>query len=103
MESGVIRRWHKRPGDPVGKGDLLLEIETDKVTMEVEAEASGVLLATLYPEGATVAVIETIAWVGAPGEAVALEMAPTDAATAHDKDPFHQLMPLNSQPSMLLC
>jgi pyruvate dehydrogenase E2 component (dihydrolipoamide acetyltransferase) len=75
MESGVIHRWHKRPGDPVGKGDLLLEIETDKVTMEVESEASGVLLATLYPEGATVAVIETIAWIGAPGEAVPVAAA----------------------------
>lgn len=77
MESGVIHRWHKQPGDAVCKGDVLLEIETDKVTMEVEAEVAGVLLAALYPAGSTIAVIETIAWIGAPGEAV-----PAPAATA---------------------
>ena len=82
MESGVIHRWHKQPGDTVCKGDLLLEIETDKVTMEVEAEVSGVLLAALYPEGSTVAVIETIAWIGAPGEA-----APASAAAAAAANP----------------
>ncbi len=68
METGVIRRWLKRPGDTVAVGEPLLEIETDKVTMEVEAEASGTLLAALHPEGATVPVTETVAWLGQPGE-----------------------------------
>ncbi len=70
MESGVIRRWLKRPGDVVAAGEPLLEIETDKVAMEVEADASGTLLAALYREGATVPVTEVIAWIGQPGEAV---------------------------------
>ena len=80
MESGVIRRWLKRPGDSVGKGEILLEIETDKVTMEVEAEQSGVLLSVLYPEGTTVAVIEPIAWIGQPGEAIPSPLKASAAA-----------------------
>lgn len=82
MESGVIRRWLKRPGDEVRKGEALLEIETDKVTMEVEAELAGVLLAALCPEGATVPVTQTIAWIGQPGEAVPAAAAAAPAAPA---------------------
>lgn len=70
MEQGTIIRWLKRVGDPVKKGDPILEIETDKVTMEIEAEVAGVLLAILEEPGAVVPVIQTIAWIGAPGEAV---------------------------------
>jgi len=70
METGTISRWLKKVGDPVKKGEPLLEIETDKVSMEVEAEVAGVLLAVLAEAGAVVPVIQTIAWLGTAGEAV---------------------------------
>jgi len=70
MEQGTISRWLKKVGDPVKKGEPILEIETDKVSMEVESEVSGVLLAILEEAGAVVPVIQTIAWIGAAGEAV---------------------------------
>lgn len=70
MEQGTITRWLKKVGDPIKKGEPILEIETDKVSMEVESEVSGVLLAILEEAGAVVPVIQTIAWIGAAGEAV---------------------------------
>jgi pyruvate dehydrogenase E2 component (dihydrolipoamide acetyltransferase) len=70
MEQGTISRWLKKVGDPIKKGEPILDIETDKVSMEVEAEVKGVLLAILEEAGAVVPVIQTIAWIGAAGEAV---------------------------------
>ena len=62
MEAGTIVRWLKAEGDEVAKGEPLFELDTDKVTQEVEADAAGVLLKIVVPEGeanvgATVAVI----------------------------------------------
>lgn len=51
MEEGAIAAWHKKPGDAVAVGDLLVEIETDKATMEYEAYDAGVLQEILVPEG----------------------------------------------------
>ena len=51
MESGTIVRWLKSEGEPVEKGEPLFELDTDKVTQEVEAEAAGVLLKIAVPEG----------------------------------------------------
>ncbi len=70
MERGTIIKWLKRPGERVRSGEALLEIETDKSLMQVEAEASGVLLAIARNEGAEVPVTETIGWIGNPDEAV---------------------------------
>ncbi len=70
MEQGTITRWLKKVGDPVKKGEPILEIETDKVSMEVEAEINGVLLAIIEEAGSVVPVIQTIAWIGAAGEAI---------------------------------
>jgi pyruvate dehydrogenase E2 component (dihydrolipoyllysine-residue acetyltransferase) len=70
MESGTIVKWLKSEGEPVEKGEALYELDTDKVTQEVEAEASGVLLKIAVPEG-EVAVGKTIAFIGDAGEAVA--------------------------------
>jgi pyruvate dehydrogenase E2 component (dihydrolipoamide acetyltransferase) len=69
MEEGTILRWLKKEGEEVAKGEVLLEIETDKTSMEVEAEASGRLLAILRREGEVVPVTQAIAWIGQPGEA----------------------------------
>ena len=60
METGTIIRWLKREGDAVAVGEPLLEIETDKVSMEVEAEAAGVLLRIIRGNGEEVPVTETI-------------------------------------------
>jgi len=70
MEEGEIVQWFKQEGDEVKEGEVLLEIVTDKVNMEVEAEASGTLLKIVHPAGSVVPVVQTIAWIGQPGEAV---------------------------------
>jgi pyruvate dehydrogenase E2 component (dihydrolipoamide acetyltransferase) len=67
MESGTIVKWLKSEGDAVEKGEALYELDTDKVTQEVEAEASGVLIKIAVSEG-EVPVGETIAFIGKEGE-----------------------------------
>jgi pyruvate dehydrogenase E2 component (dihydrolipoyllysine-residue acetyltransferase) len=69
MESGTIVKWLKSEGDKVEKGEPLYELDTDKVTQEVEADASGVLLKIAVSEG-EVQVGKTIAVIGEQGEAV---------------------------------
>jgi pyruvate dehydrogenase E2 component (dihydrolipoamide acetyltransferase) len=68
MEEGKIVQWLKQEGDEVKKGDVIAEIETGKVNIEVEAFDSGVLRQIVVEEGTTVPVGETIAWIGEPGE-----------------------------------
>ncbi len=72
MESGTIVKWLKSEGDKVEKGEPLYELDTDKVTQEVEAEASGVLLKIAISSG-EVEVGKTIAVIGEQGEQVDLE------------------------------
>jgi pyruvate dehydrogenase E2 component (dihydrolipoamide acetyltransferase) len=69
MESGTIVRWLKSEGEPVEKGEPLFELDTDKVTQEVEAEAAGVLLKIAVAEG-EVPVGQTVAFIGSEGEDV---------------------------------
>jgi pyruvate dehydrogenase E2 component (dihydrolipoamide acetyltransferase) len=69
MESGTIVKWLKAEGDAVTKGEPLYELDTDKVTQEVEAEAAGVLLKIAVAEG-EVPVGTTIAFIGEQGEKV---------------------------------
>jgi pyruvate dehydrogenase E2 component (dihydrolipoamide acetyltransferase) len=69
MESGTIVKWLKSEGDTVEKGEPLYELDTDKVTQEVEADASGVLLKIAIAEG-EVPVGRTIAVIGEQGEQV---------------------------------
>ena len=68
MTEGTLVRWLKEVGEPVEAGEAVMEIETDKVTMEAEAPASGVLLEKLYEEGAVVPVLSVLGWIGQPGE-----------------------------------
>ncbi len=70
MEEGEIVQWFKQEGDEVKEGEVLLEIVTDKVNMEVEAEATGTLLKILAQAGDVVPVVQTIAWIGEPGEKI---------------------------------
>jgi pyruvate dehydrogenase E2 component (dihydrolipoamide acetyltransferase) len=75
MESGTIVKWLKSEGEAVEKGEPLYELDTDKVTQEVEAEASGVLLKIAISTG-EVEVGKTIGFIGEQGEAVSAEEAP---------------------------
>jgi pyruvate dehydrogenase E2 component (dihydrolipoamide acetyltransferase) len=68
QETGKIVSWVKKEGDTVAKGEILLEVETDKAVVEVEATANGVLAGVKSREGDVVPVGTTIAWLVAPGE-----------------------------------
>jgi pyruvate/2-oxoglutarate dehydrogenase complex dihydrolipoamide acyltransferase (E2) component len=63
-EECVVTAWHKKEGDPVKRGDVLFEIETDKSAMEVESFDDGVLLKILAAEGDIVPVNTICAYVG---------------------------------------
>ena len=74
MESGTIVRWLKTEGDAVSKGEPLYELDTDKVTQEVEAESDGVLLKIVIPDG-EVDVGTTVGIIGAQDEDVSALLA----------------------------
>ena len=85
MEEGTIVRWLKAVGDAVSKGEAIAVIETDKVTMDLESDFDGTVLAIVHKDGEVVKATQTIAWIGAPGEkveAAAAEPAPSAALTA---------------------
>src|SRR5262245_41674096 len=87
MESGTIIRWLKSEGDEVAKGEPLYELDTDKVTQEVEADVGGVLLRILVPEG-EVPVGTPVAFLGEPGEDVPeVETAPAAAPAEPAPEP----------------
>jgi pyruvate dehydrogenase E2 component (dihydrolipoamide acetyltransferase) len=69
-EECTVIAWHKAEGDPIRRGDVLFEIETDKSTMEVEAFDAGTLLRRVVDEGAVVPVNAVCAWIGEPGEEI---------------------------------
>lgn len=77
MESGTIIRWFKKEGDPVQAGDILMDVMTDKINIEVEAETSGILLKVLYQENEEVSVNQVIAYIGQAGEQIALISEPS--------------------------
>lgn len=64
MEEGIIEKWRKKEGEKVEKGDILLDITTDKATLEVESYASGILRKIIHCEGETVPVSQVIAYIG---------------------------------------
>lgn len=68
MTEGVIAAWHKKVGDPVKKGDLLAEVETDKATMELESYKDGTLLHIGTEKGGKLQVNDLLAIIGNPGE-----------------------------------
>jgi pyruvate dehydrogenase E2 component (dihydrolipoamide acetyltransferase) len=90
MEAGTITKWLKSPGDKVEKGEPLFEIDTDKVTQEVESDYAGVLLKITLESGEA-PVGQTIAYIGKEGEQVAEAAAPgpapaSEAAPAPEPD-----------------
>src|ERR1700757_2295273 len=85
MESGTIVKWLKSEGDSVEKGDALYELDTEKVTQEVEAEASGVLLKIAVSEG-EVEVGHTVAVIGEQGEDVSSLASSNGGEAPADRD-----------------
>ena len=76
QETGKVLRWMKAPGDTVRKGEPLVEIETDKVTVEIEAPASGILTSVTAQEGDVVPVGQTIALIAATGDVTPYPLSP---------------------------
>jgi pyruvate dehydrogenase E2 component (dihydrolipoamide acetyltransferase) len=70
MEEGTLLKWLKSEGDEVSEGDAIAEIETDKVTLELEAENSGTLAQLIADEGQDIPVGEAIAFIAGEGEEV---------------------------------
>jgi pyruvate dehydrogenase E2 component (dihydrolipoamide acetyltransferase) len=88
QETGKLIAWRKKEGDRVTKGEPLLEIETDKAVVEVEAPADGILAGIKASEGSDIPVGQTIAWIVAPGETPPIETestAPAARASSHAK------------------
>jgi pyruvate dehydrogenase E2 component (dihydrolipoamide acetyltransferase) len=79
QETGKLIAWRKQQGDPVTKGEPLLEIETDKAVVEIEAPADGILTHIKALAGDEIPVGQIIAWIVVPGEAPPVE---TDSAAA---------------------
>ncbi len=70
MEEGLIVEWLCEEGNAVAAGQALFVVETDKASIEVQAEEAGILLRVLVPTDATVPVGAAVAWIGAPGDAI---------------------------------
>ena len=70
VESAKIIRWLKKEGDPVLKGEPLIEIESEKVSTEITAPISGILGPLLYPEGAEVPITKIVTVVLTQGESL---------------------------------
>src|SRR5579863_3825297 len=95
QETGKLIAWRKQEGDRVTKGEPLLEIETDKAVVEVEAPADGILAGIKAFAGQDIPVGQTIAWIVAPGEAVPVE---TESTTPAARAGSHAPSPANEQP-----
>ena len=68
QETGTVGRWLVEEGATVAKGDVILEVETDKVTMDVEAPAGGILRGITAAPGQVIPIGQTIAYILQPGE-----------------------------------
>jgi 2-oxoglutarate dehydrogenase E2 component (dihydrolipoamide succinyltransferase) len=79
ITEGTISKWIVKVGDSVKQGDLLLELETDKVNLEISAEQDGVISEIIAAEGDTVKIGEAVGRIGAAGQAAAAPSAPAAA------------------------
>jgi len=82
QETGKLVSWRKKEGDAVARGETLLEVETDKAVVEVEALADGYLAGVKAKEGDVIAVGRTIAWIVDKGEPAPADEAPPAAAAS---------------------
>jgi len=103
QETGKVISWLKKEGEAVAKGEPLLEIETDKAVMEVEAPADGVLAGVKAEAGAEIQVGRTIAWIVKPGESAPVEEAHVESGRKHavapENSPFKPTSGLNGAPA----
>lgn len=86
MEEGTLLTWKVQEGDKVSKGDVLFEIETDKATLDVEAEDEGVLQKIVVPEGEMVEVMTPVGYLGDSAEAVDAYIAQHGGAEAEEEE-----------------
>lgn len=98
VESCIIASWKKQPGDMVAEGEILCEVETDKALVEVESQASGILLEHFFRIGDDVPVMTPIAAVGQPGDDIAA-LRPYGTqnqlkATVEDRQPVKAEIPI---------
>jgi len=68
LETGLVKQWLKAEGDAVAKGEAIVQIETEKVSLDVEAPAAGVLLRIVVPNETETPIFSTIGVIGEPGE-----------------------------------
>src|SRR6202163_4311769 len=77
QETGKLISWRKKEGEAIGKGEPLLDIETDKAVVEIESPADGILVGVKAHAGDVIPVGQTIAWVVNPGENPPAETQPS--------------------------
>lgn len=99
MTEGVIAAWHKKVGDPVKKGDLLAEIETDKATMELESYQNGTLLHVGADKAGKLQVNDLLAIIGNPGEDVSALVAQHNGGAAAAPSPKAEDVPKAEAPA----
>jgi pyruvate dehydrogenase E2 component (dihydrolipoamide acetyltransferase) len=75
QETGKLISWRKKEGEAIGKGEPLLDIETDKAVVEIESPADGILVGVKAHAGDVIPVGQTIAWIVSPGEEIPAESA----------------------------
>lgn len=98
QETGTLLRWFKSAGDAVAKGEPLMEVETDKAAVEIEAPASGTLAGILAHEGDVIPVGQRIAVILAAGEFDTTFTLPSQPKPAATTQPDSQPKPVNATP-----
>jgi pyruvate dehydrogenase E2 component (dihydrolipoamide acetyltransferase) len=97
VEESTVLKWHKREGDPVKKGEILFEIETDKAVLEIESFFEGTLLKIVVAEGQTVPVSVPVAFIGQPGDTIPeVKPVPRLAPESVVRQPSSDVQPLSS-------
>lgn len=99
QETGKLLSWRKKEGDSVSKGEPLLEVETDKAVVEVEATADGILAGLKAGEGDVIPVGQTIGWIVAPGEKPPVEEAAAASGRRMDTKPAASAPPASTAPA----
>src|SRR5580693_126820 len=84
QETGKLLAWRKKEGEAVGKGEPLLDIETDKAVVEIESPAEGILAGVKAQAGDVIPVGQTIAWIVNPGEKPPVEEASSTSGRRMD-------------------
>lgn len=87
QETGKLLSWRKKEGEAVSKGEPLLDVETDKAVVEVEAQADGILAGLKAREGDVIPVGQTIGWIVAPGEKPPVEEVSAASGRRMDSAP----------------